>query len=214
MCKYPLLLDVSLSVTKHVTALTHLSQQLIKTTEPDEYAYIDELKEGSAAAKRILDRINEAQRRADNVVAVENLRYRVEDWKGHALANFGELIRDDIFIVTKSDVDREYHVFLFQKIILCCKEVYQPPQSAKKVNKSNSILKKQQPPPTPSALPGGVGAPKKKNTPLLLKGRIFLTNVTQAIPSRASEYLPSMRNFQSLNLRRWIFTGCMVERRG
>jgi cell division control protein 24 len=119
-------------------------------------------------------------------VAVANLRQRVGDWKGHALANFGDLLLDDLFVVTKSEVDREYHVFLFENIILCCKEVIAVPMSAKKVGKSNSILKKQQQPATPSSAAGGAAAQKSKTTPLLLKGRIFLTNVTQAIPSRTN----------------------------
>jgi cell division control protein 24 len=137
---------------------------------------------GSAAAKRITDKINEAQRRAENDQTVKSLQHRIDDWKGHHLENFGELLLDDIFVVTKSDIDREYHVFLFEKIILCCKEALSPlPNGNRKVNKSNSILKKQSAP-SPSPLPGGVGQPQKKNTPLLLKGRIFLGNVTQAVP--------------------------------
>jgi cell division control protein 24 len=147
---------------------------------------------------------------------VENLRDRVEDWKGHAITNFGELILDDIFMVTKSDVDREYHVFMFDKIILCCKEVMSMPMSARKMSKSNSILKKSAPvPPTPTSLPGGVGAPTKKNTPLLLKGRIFLTNVTQAIPSRASanSLLMTMRDKADLYHRRLLSRRLVVWRR-
>jgi cell division control protein 24 len=143
---------------------------------------LEELKKGSAAAKRITDKINEAQRRAENEQTVKALESRVEDWKGHHLSHFGDLVLDDIFVVKKSGVDREYHVFLFEKIILCCKEAIQ--QSAngnRKVNKNGSILKKQATP-TPLSLPGGVGQPKRKNTPLLLKGRIFLNNVTQAVP--------------------------------
>jgi cell division control protein 24 len=168
-------------------------QSLIKATPKDEYPWYNELVEGLGAAKRITDKINEAQRRAENLVAVENLRDRVEDWKGHSVTSFGELILDDIFMVTKSDVDREYHVFMFDKIILCCKEVASMPMSARKMSKSNSILKKSVPvPPTPTSLPGGVGAPKMKSTPLLLKGRIFLTNVTQAVPSRTSACLVPM----------------------
>nr|GAT57668.1 predicted protein [Mycena chlorophos] len=163
VCKYPLLLD-----------------SLIKASSPADYPYFDELKAGSEAAKRITDKINEAQRRAENEQTVKSLQSRVDDWKGHHLENFGELLLDDLFMVTKSDIDREYHVFLFEKIILCCKEAI-PPPPGKKVSKSNSILKKQSAPPTLS-LPGGGGQPQRRNTPLLLKGRIFLGNVTQAVP--------------------------------
>ncbi|KAJ7703230.1 hypothetical protein B0H17DRAFT_1042374 [Mycena rosella] len=164
VCKYPLLLD-----------------SLIKASSAAGYQHYEELKSGSDAAKRITDKINEAQRRAENDQTVKSLHTRVDDWKGHHLENFGELLLDDIFVVTKTDIDREYHVFLFEKIILCCKEALGVPPNGRKVSKSNSILKKQSAPPTLS-LPGGVGQPQKKNTPLLLKGRIFLGNVTQAVP--------------------------------
>lgn len=147
-----------------------------------DYPFIDELKAGVAAAKRITDKINEAQRRAENDATVKNLEGRVEDWKGHHISNFGALLLDDIFSVTKSEVDREYHVFLFEKIILCCKEYVPQPGNGKKVGKSNSILKKPSSPSSTLAPPGGASGSKKKNTPLLLKGRIFLNNVTQAVP--------------------------------
>lgn len=136
----------------------------------------DDLVAGLAAAKRVTDKINEAQRRAENLQTVQLLQSRVEDWKGHQLTNFGDLLLDDIFLVTKSDVDREYHVFLFEKIILCCKEAVVIPN--KKVAKNNSLLKKQSILSTPTT--GGSGLNKKKSTPLLLKGRIFLNNVTSA----------------------------------
>ncbi|KAJ8076812.1 Guanine nucleotide exchange factor for Cdc42p [Marasmius tenuissimus] len=164
VCKYPLLLD-----------------SLIKASSDEDYPHLTELKDGSEAAKRITDKINEAQRQAENELTVKNLQSRVEDWKGHHLENFGQLLLDDIFTVTKSDIDREYHVFLFEKIILCCKEALPAPPNGRKVSKSNSILKKQS---TSMPLtPGIPGQPQKKNTPLLLKGRIFLGNVTQAVPT-------------------------------
>ena len=148
---------------------------MFKVTNNADYPYYDELKRGLDSAKRITDRINEAQRRSENQQTVQSLESRVEDWKGHHLSNFGELLLDDIFMVTKMDIDREYHVFLFEKIILCCKEILPttPGGSTRKGSKSNSMLKKQQ-----MSLPGGVGPPRKKSTPLLLKGRIFLNNVT------------------------------------
>ncbi|KZT11071.1 uncharacterized protein LAESUDRAFT_643658 [Laetiporus sulphureus 93-53] len=167
ICKYPLLLE-----------------SLLKAVKGTDYPFCDELKLGVDAAKRITDRINEAQRRAENDATVKNLEGRVEDWKGHHISNFGTLLLDDIFTVTKSEVDREYHVFLFEKIILCCKECLIPPPNGRKVGKSNSILKKP-PAPPPLTLPGA-GPSKKRNTPLLLKGRIFLNNVTRAEPKVAA----------------------------
>jgi cell division control protein 24 len=184
VCKYPLLLDVRISPFRpYVSSLIiRILQSLIKASSAAGYQHFEELKIGSDAAKRITDKINEAQRRAENDQTVKSLHSRVDDWKGHHLENFGELLLDDIFVVTKSDIDREYHVFLFEKIILCCKEALGVPPNGRKVSKSNSILKKQSAPPALAGLPGGVGQPQKRNTPLLLKGRIFLGNVTQAVP--------------------------------
>jgi len=89
--------------------------------------------------------------------------------------------------VTKSDVDREYHVFLFEKIILCCKEVpLNAPNGSKKTGKNGSLLKKQAAP-APLSLQGSAPS-SRKTTPLVLKGRIFLGNVTQAMSVPAKMY--------------------------
>ncbi|KAG9121332.1 hypothetical protein FRC07_002742, partial [Ceratobasidium sp. 392] len=164
---------------------------LIKRANKSTYPYYDELEQGIAVAKRIADQANETQRKVENRNTVKALEARVEDWKGHHLPHFGELLLDEMFIVTKAEVDREYHVFLFEKIILCCKEVL--PVDAKKggkgaMGKTNSMLRKQQSgaggvPGTPLMAPGTPGG--KKKTPLLLKGRIFLNNVTKTsiVPS-------------------------------
>ena len=142
---------------------------------------MDDLAAGVAVTKRITDRVNEEQRRAENISTLKNLEGRVADWKGHHISNFGTLLLDDIFTVTKSEMDREYHVFLFEKIILCCKEYIPVGPNGKKVGKTNSLLKKQGVPAPLSIVPTPSGG-NKKNTPLLLKGRIFLNNVTSAVP--------------------------------
>ncbi|GAB1524062.1 Guanine nucleotide exchange factor for Cdc42p [Rhizoctonia solani] len=166
---------------------------LIKRASKETYPHYDELQQGYQVAKRIADQANETIRKVDNRNTVKALEARVDDWKGHQLHNFGELLLEDIFIVTKAEVDREYHVFLFEKIILCCKEVVaMDPRKAGtigKVSKSGSLLKKQQ-----SLGPGGMpspalGAGAKRKTPLLLKGRIFLNNVTKTVAGKPSHAL-------------------------
>ena len=136
---------------------------------------------------------------------MKHLEGRIEDWKGHHLSNFGDLLLDDVFLVTKSEVDREYHVFLFEKIILCCKEALLPPPNGRqKGGKTNSLLKKQSV--APLSMSGGPGQTKKKNTPLLLKGRIFLNNVTQAVPTspRQSTCESSLLMFYVLILTQFL----------
>ncbi|CAE7201893.1 unnamed protein product [Rhizoctonia solani] len=164
---------------------------LIKRASKETYPHYDELDQGYKVAKRIADQANETLRKVDNRNTVKALEARVEDWKGHQLHNFGELLLEDIFLVTKAEVDREYHVFLFEKIILCCKEVvaHDPRKTGtiSKVGKSGSISKKQQ-----SIGPGGMPSPalgSKKKAPLLLKGRIFLNNVTKTVAGKPSHAL-------------------------
>lgn len=154
ICKYPLLLE-----------------QLLKKTDVDAPFY-QELVDGLQVIRRITDKVNETRRVQENIQLVRDLESRVEDWKGHNIQTFGSLLLSDLFMVSKNDTEREYHVYLFEKILLCCKEVL--PNQPKKNSKSNSLLKQksQHGAPTP---PG-----KKPKTTLQLKGRIFINNVTGA----------------------------------
>jgi len=104
--------------------------------------------------------------RAEQRVKIESLRSRVSDWKGGHIDTFGELLLDDVFLVTKSHIDREFHVFLFEKLILFCKEAGQPPKG---VNLISAFLKK-------------LAAPRPPTLPeILIKGRIFFRHLIQAV---------------------------------
>ncbi|KAJ1602795.1 hypothetical protein NDA14_001027 [Ustilago hordei] len=152
ICKYPLLLE-----------------QLLKKTPEDAPRY-QELEDGLEVMRRITDKVNETSRLQENAQLVKELEWRVEDWKGHNIRTFGLLLLSDVFMVAKSDTEREYHVYLFEKILLCCKEI--APTQQKKGNKNNSLLKQK----GVSAATAG----KKVKTTLQLKGRIFINNVTGA----------------------------------
>ncbi|EST05946.1 CDC24 calponin [Kalmanozyma brasiliensis GHG001] len=148
ICKYPLLLE-----------------QLLKKTPEDAPPY-QELEEGLEVMRSITDKVNETSRLQENAQLVKELEWRVEDWKGHNIRTFGLLLLSDTFMVAKSDTEREYHVYLFEKILLCCKEM--APAASKKSTKNNSLLKQK------------TAAGKKVKTTLQLKGRIFINNVTGA----------------------------------
>ncbi|KAA1069664.1 hypothetical protein PGT21_031046 [Puccinia graminis f. sp. tritici] len=156
ICKYPLLL-----------------QQLVKHTSPNG-AYYDELKEGLASITRVTDAVNETTRQRENELAVNDLKERVEDWKGHELVTFGQLVLEDTFTVVKNESEREYHVYLFERIILCCKEV--GVKLDKKASKQSMSLKKNS-----QINNSNVNGGKRKNTQQL-KGRIFIANVMSATP--------------------------------
>jgi len=136
-------------------------QTLLKNT-PAANPYYDELKAGLESIMRVTDRVNEEKRRKENLQAVEDLGRRVEDWKGHDINSFGDLLLQENFIVIKNDNEREYQVYLFERIICCCKEVG---AVGKKDKKSNSILKR---------------PPSQRVNKLQLKGRIFVNNITGA----------------------------------
>ena len=154
ICKYPLLLE-----------------QLLKKT-PEAAPVYEELSEGLEVIRRITDNVNETSRLQENVQLVKDLEWRVEDWKGHNIKTFGQLLLSDTFMVAKSDTEREYQVYLFEKILLCCKELV--PNTTKKGSKNGSLLKQKSN--TPS-LPKDT---RKSKTMLQLKGRIFINNVTGA----------------------------------
>ncbi|KAF8473362.1 hypothetical protein BDZ91DRAFT_770554 [Kalaharituber pfeilii] len=148
ICKYPLLL-----------------RDMSKYSDPEQ---VEELKEGIAAIERVNNKVNEAIRKVDMSKVTEDLAQRVEDWKGHRLDSFGSLLLNGQFTVVKGDgrgdLEREYHIYLFQKILLCCKEV----GPSKKQSKTMSMGKKAAP-------------VNKKKTSLQLKGRIFMQNVTDIV---------------------------------
>ncbi|KAF2116371.1 Pleckstrin homology domain-containing protein [Lophiotrema nucula] len=125
----------------------------------------EDIAHGIEAATAVLQRTNAAIDREERIEAVEELKTLVEDWKGHRIEGFGELLLYGQFTVLKGESvnakneEREYKIYLFEMILLCCKEI-----NPKKLKNSNkSAFNKN-------------GKPK-----LQLKGRIFMQNVTETI---------------------------------
>lgn len=141
---------------------------------------------GIEAASAILQRTNEAVHQEERDAAVAELRERVEDWKGHRLDSFGTLLLYGTHHVLKGgtnsgrEEEREvslwllsvlhlakltltgqiqYKIYLFQMILLCCKEM----NGGKQKNQKKALIDKK-------------GRPK-----LQLKGRIFMQNVTDTV---------------------------------
>lgn len=110
---------------------------------------------------------NDAIAREERGEAVEKLKTLVEDWKGHRIEGFGELLLYGQYTVLKGESmtskneEREYKIYLFEMILLCCKEI--------NVNKPKNKM-------STRTLVTKDGKPK-----LQLKGRIFMQNVTETI---------------------------------
>jgi len=145
LVKYPMLLD-----------------SLVKKGEYDAER-IEDLRQGIKATNDILESANEAVAREARVAASHDLMASVEDWKGHQLSDFGELLIFGGQTVLKGDgakeVEREYKIYLFEKILLCCKDI--------NPNKAKNKL-------------SGKSVPKGKQR-LQLKGRIWISNITDIV---------------------------------
>ncbi|KAM0152199.1 hypothetical protein ACHAQE_008157 [Botrytis cinerea] len=164
-----------------------------KTNASDEAK--EDLTLGIEASNRVLHQANAAVDRELRGEALLDLCGRVDDWKNHRVDHFGDLILHGHFpVVTgKSDVQKEVHfplsprqnsaktyepeqytIYLFERILLCCKEVnpnkskdkLMGNQKDKKDRKDKNKIKE-----------------KDKNAKLQLKGRIFMTNVTDVVSS-------------------------------
>ncbi|KAJ3017791.1 UNVERIFIED_CONTAM: hypothetical protein HDU68_011481, partial [Siphonaria sp. JEL0065] len=99
-----------------------LLKELIKLTDPEAYPYIYELKEGLESIKRVTEKLNEVQRRDDNEKTKLDLFARMDNWQGLSYEDFGSLLLTEKFTISASEQDREYHLFLFERILLCCKK--------------------------------------------------------------------------------------------
>ena len=161
LCRYPLLL-----------------KDLLENAESE----TKELELALSIAKSIARNINENQRRTENYEVVKRLYGRVVNWKGYRIAKFGELLYfDKISISTSSgnEPEKDFEVYLFEKIILLFSEVTQKKGSSislKKKNNSSSMLH------LPSSSNNNSNDFAKNSGKLDLRGRIMIVNLTQVTP--------------------------------
>jgi len=162
ICKYPLLLG---SLSK-VTPFNHKHYQA--------------LLDGLAATKRITDTVNNAQRQQENEVVFEALMTRLKDWKGVPISQHAPLLLDDLFAVSSDqNGSGEYHVFLFERLIILC--VPAPPDAEKKATERGSVFKRSASSnalnlqaQASAFLAEGVVMSRKATTQLVLKGALYI----------------------------------------
>ncbi|KAJ9076711.1 Guanine nucleotide exchange factor for Cdc42p [Entomophthora muscae] len=119
ICKYPLLL-----------------RELIRYTKEEEYPHFAELNLGMEAINRVAGRVNEMRRKEENSNLCEDLKTRVVNWDSLNIDDFGDLLQNDKFIVVgKDQKEREMYIFLFEDILICCKELSANSKRAKQVPK-------------------------------------------------------------------------------
>ncbi|RMZ74609.1 Rho guanyl nucleotide exchange factor [Pyrenophora seminiperda CCB06] len=161
-----LLASFLLKPFQRLTKYPLLLQQLRDKGDLDE-GRREDISKGIEAASSVLAGTNDAIAREERVEAVEELKTLVEDWKGHRIEGFGDLLLHGQYTVLKGESmsskneEREYKIYLFEMILLCCKEI--------NVNKPKNKM-------STRSLVTKDGKPK-----LQLKGRIFMQNVTETI---------------------------------
>ncbi|KAI7889262.1 uncharacterized protein EV154DRAFT_515002 [Mucor mucedo] len=109
ICKYPLLLN-----------------QLIKSTKPD-WPHYAEMELGLESVKRVTEKVNETQRKYENIQVVEELKKRVDEMKPQTLESYGSLLLHEKLIVQQPDEpSKEMYIYFFERTILICKETKEP----------------------------------------------------------------------------------------
>ncbi|KAJ2339374.1 Guanine nucleotide exchange factor for Cdc42p, partial [Coemansia sp. RSA 2673] len=121
ICKYPMIME-----------------ELTKFYDKTSPIYT-ELREGITAINSIVEQVNEAERKEGNLAVVGDLEDRVEDWKGYSISTFGELFLHDSFVMSTTDVKRELLIYLFENILICCKEVNEKERRRNQKHKSNAL---------------------------------------------------------------------------
>ncbi|KAI8590944.1 Pleckstrin homology domain-containing protein, partial [Geranomyces variabilis] len=99
-----------------------IKPELIKFTDVDKYPYMNELSDGLAAIKRVTDLVNEEKRQEENRRIKSDVFERVEDWKGLNTSEFGNLLLSDKFPMNNGEAEKDFELFLFENILLCCKD--------------------------------------------------------------------------------------------
>ncbi|KAJ1662198.1 Guanine nucleotide exchange factor for Cdc42p [Coemansia sp. RSA 1813] len=121
MCKYPMILE-----------------ELTKFYEVTSPIYL-ELRDGISAINSIVEQVNEAERKEGNLAVVSDLEERVENWKGYSITTFGELFLHDTFVMSTTGVERELLIYLFENILICCKEMTEKDKRRNQKHKSNAL---------------------------------------------------------------------------
>ncbi|KAI9470271.1 Guanine nucleotide exchange factor for Cdc42p [Coemansia sp. RSA 989] len=144
ICKYPIMME-----------------ELIKFYDKASPIY-SEMREGITALNYVVLQVNEAERREGNLAVVSELEERVEDWKGYAISTFGDLYLHDSFVMSTTGVERVLLIYLFENILICCKEVSEKDKRRNQKHRSNALQ---------------------------LKGRIFLFSIHSVVDTSRDDNL-------------------------
>ncbi|EXM13330.1 PH-like domain superfamily [Fusarium oxysporum f. sp. vasinfectum] len=117
-----------------------------------------------SSISRLVIRLQDNAISKDTQAAVQKLQQKIEDWKGIDPDALGELILSKTLYVTKSSKTNLYHAYLFQNMLLLCKETRGEPTGERSFYRSKSLS-------------------EQKQTKFLLKGRFYLRHILSVTPT-------------------------------
>ncbi|EMT69763.1 Rho guanine nucleotide exchange factor scd1 [Fusarium odoratissimum] len=117
-----------------------------------------------SSVSRLVVRLQDNAISEDTQAAVQKLQQKIEDWKGIDPDALGELILSKTLYVTKSSKTNLYHAYLFQNMLLLCKETRGEPTGERSFYRSKSLS-------------------EQKQTKFLLKGRFYLRHILSVTPT-------------------------------
>ena len=154
ICKYPLLLKQLLRYTD-------------QTQNPHLYA---ELEAGIASIERVTSRVNETKREQENISIAKELETRVVNWKEIDRLKLGNLLLSETFPVLMGEKERIFQCFLFQKMLMCCRD--EALSKDKKATKTMSMSKKSK-----NGKVRDSSVPAKSS--LHVKGRLYIRDIRE-----------------------------------
>lgn len=163
-----------------------LLKSLLKYT-PEIWPHHVELVQAEEAMGKMMSDVNEMKRKADNKSVTRDLDSRIKDWRHLSLPELGELHLSGTFPILNishpSGEEFEYSLYLFDRLLLCCRERAQ--------NHKKSTLTKMR----PSGASVSSRNSQGRSLTLDIRGRIFMAYVKNVSYAKA----PGSGYFLQLN---------------
>jgi cell division control protein 24 len=143
------------------------------------------LEAGIASIERVTSRVNETKREQENISIQKELESRIVNWKEIDRLKLGNLLLSETFPVLMGDKERTFQCFLFQKMLMCCRDDSASGSNGKKNGKTMSMSKKNK--------NGKMGRESSvpAKAPLHVKGRLYIRDIRDVyIPQDRSTGTP------------------------
>ncbi|EWG47694.1 hypothetical protein FVEG_07748 [Fusarium verticillioides 7600] len=147
---------------KRISMLFEFSEYLKGQPMATEEQKKDRSRSQSSIAK-IVSQLQDKGMSSGTLTAVQELQQRIEDWKGIHPGDLGEMILCKSLYVKKSSKTHLYHGYLFQKMLLLCKETRGQGSGESSFYRSKSLS-------------------EQKQTKFILKGRFHLRHILSVTP--------------------------------